>query len=214
VGDLLDELAEPPSPGMGDAIPYLGETAIYEEILKVAARGKIVLNVSGTWVSRQPDHATDEDALRYVRSKAFRSGQEMRQIQMSLPAAVGGTTVTAPGASLPVVTVEPQVTHPGPGSLATPGQLGIPIPPSVGGGSVTIDSPVPQTVQTKRTDEPNTGINLTGSFEKWGIDSGTILNHAKVEFEGLSVQQLKQILQRLPSSVKASLEVSYPEEKS
>ena len=32
VGDLLDELTEPPPPDTKDAIPFLGETAIYEEI--------------------------------------------------------------------------------------------------------------------------------------------------------------------------------------
>ncbi len=45
MGDLLDELSEPPPPGTKDAIPFLGETATYEEVLKIVARGKVVVNV-------------------------------------------------------------------------------------------------------------------------------------------------------------------------
>ena len=52
VGDLIDELTEPSPLYNKDAIPFLGETPIFEEILKIVARGKIVLNVSGTWVGR------------------------------------------------------------------------------------------------------------------------------------------------------------------
>lgn len=32
---------------------------------------------------------------------------------------------------------------------------------------------------------------------------------ARLEFAGLSVQQIKQLLQRLPSNLRATLEVSY-----
>lgn len=213
VGDLMDELTEPPPPGTGDVIPFLGETATYEEILKIVAGGKIVVNVNGTWVGRQPEHASDEEALRYVRPRAFRSGQEMRQIQLGLSGAVGGTTVTGPGPRPPVPapgqTGEPPTSSGG----QPPGGTGpVIVPPIGGGGSTTTVPPVSPTIQVKRTDEPNTGINLSGCFERWNIPSGTVLDRAKVEFEGVNVQQLKQILQRLPSSVKASLEVSYPEE--
>ena len=212
IGDLLDELTEPPPPGKGDTIPYLGDTSIHEEILKVAARGKIVLNVSGTWIGRSPEHAAEDEALRYVRSKAFRSGQEMRQIQMGLPAVVGGMTVTAPGAK-PLAPSATTGSAPLPSGGPAPGETGTVVAPPTGGdGSSTPTPPRPATLQTKRTNEPNIGINLTGYFEKWGVPSSTILNNAKVVFEGLTVQQLKQILQRLPSSVKASLEISFPEE--
>jgi hypothetical protein len=107
VGDLLDELTEPPPPDTKNAIPFLGETPIYEEILKIVARGKIVVNVGGTWVGRLPEHSSDEEALHFIRSRAFRSGQEMRQIQLGLPAAVGGTTVAGPGPQPPVLPPQP-----------------------------------------------------------------------------------------------------------
>lgn len=212
VGDLLDELAEPPAPGTGDAIPYLGETALYEEVLNLAARGKIVLNVNGTWVGRQQDRTTEKDALSHIRSRAFRSGQEMRKVRMGLPAAVGGTTVTGPGSRPSAVaagpTAVPQIT----GGVPVPGSDPVATPALGGEVSGTATSAVPGTMQIKRTDEPHMGVNLIGYLERWGTPSGTLLNSAKVEFEGLTVQQLKQILQHLPSSVKASLEISYSEE--
>ncbi|MBI3326463.1 MAG: hypothetical protein HYZ81_07160 [Nitrospinae bacterium] len=213
MGDLLDELAEPPPSNAGDAIPFLGDTGIYEEVLKIVAQGKIVLNVGGTWVGRLHEYESDDQALRHVRSRAFRTGQELRQVQLGLPAAVGGTTVAGPGPRPPDVTSGPTVVAPTPEGVPTPEAPGpVVIPPREGDGSIPVAPSVPEGTQTRQTDEPNTGINLSGFFERWGISSGTILSHTKLEFEGLTVQQIKQILQRLPSSVKARLEVSYPKE--
>jgi hypothetical protein len=79
----------------------------------------------------------------------------------------------------------------------------------VGEGTTPGAAPI---AKTQRADEPQLAINLAGCFERWGIDAGTTLTSAKIEFKNVNVQQVKQILQRLPSSLKASLEVSYNEE--
>jgi hypothetical protein len=216
VGELLKDLCEPPPSNTSDAIPYLGETALYEEILKVAATGKVVLNVGGTWIGRLPEHEDESTALTYLRSKAFRSGQEMRQVQLGLPSAVGGTTVTAP---------RPQpleVTSPTPIPVVSPPRVpysegGIPASTFEEGAITPLEPASPPEVKppkTLSTEEPATGINLSGCFERWGVPSGTTLSSAKVTFTDVSVQQLKQILQRLPSSFRASLEISYHEEES
>gem|GEM_PF-3290591 len=63
-------------------------------------------------------------------------------------------------------------------------------------------------LETNRTDEPTTGINLSGSFEKWGVSSTQVINSARIEFNDLTAQQIKQILQRIPSTFKAMLEIS------
>jgi len=217
VGELLKDLSEPPPPNTSDAIPYLGETALYEEILKVAATGRVVLNVGGTWIGRISEHEDENAALMYIRSKAFRSGQEMRQVQLGLPSAVGGTTVTAPRPQPPVMT------PPAPVPTVTP-----PREPYDEDGATTTSRPVvdegdvtppepnsPPIVKpptTRSTEEPATGINLSGCFERWGVPSGTTLSSAKIEFRDVNVQQVKQILQRLPSAFRASLEISYQEE--
>ena len=206
VGDLLDELTEPPPPDTHDAIPFLGETPILEEILKIVARGKIVVNVGGTWVGRLPEHSSDEDALRFVRSKAFRSGQEMRQIQLGLPALVGGTTVTGPGTPPPVLLPQPPT-----GGGTQPPVVPPVTPPTTPIGPVPL---VTGTTEIHRTDEATTGINLLACFEKWGVDPNTVLDMTKIEFTNLTVQQVKQVLSRIPSSFKASMEATFTKNRS
>jgi hypothetical protein len=217
VGELLKDLSEPPPPNTSDAIPYLGETSLYEEILKVAATGRVVLNVGGTWIGRLSEHEDENAALIYIRSKAFRSGQEMRQVQLGLPSAVGGTTVTAPRPQpLAPVSSTPGSTSPSPQESKLGNGTPLPPTPAVE-EEETVSSepqlpPVAKPPAVLRTEEPATGINLSGYFERWGVSSGTTLSSAKIEFKDVSVQQVKQILQRLPSAFRASLEISYQEE--
>jgi hypothetical protein len=226
VGTLMDDLLEPPPPNTGDAIPYLGEVKLYELVLDIAAEGALVLNVGGTWIGRRAEDANDEDAKRSVRARAFRIGQEMRQIQLGLPGAVGGGAVTVP--QVPVIITpsnntstetaggygqtdtiengaakEPKVVREGPpenGWTATNNTLVEPPP---------VIAPV---IQTKRTAEPATGINLSGAFEGWGVAVTQTIDTARIEFSGLTAQQMKQILQRIPSTFKATLEIAYKEE--
>lgn len=222
VGSLMDDLTEPPPPKTGEAIPFLGETKVYEFVLDIAASGDLVLNVGGTWIGRRPEDTTDEDARRYIQGKAFRTGQEMRQIQLGLPGAVGGGTV--PGTDLP----SGDTTQPGTGGTTTPkptGDDGNP-PPSGGGtagengepkghdgtGGGASPKPVPIS-KNKKSEGSATGINLSGCFESWGVPTSQTIETATVEFSGLTVQQVKQILQRIPSTFKATLEIAYKEEE-
>ena len=218
VGSLMDDLAEPPPPNTGDAIPFLGETKTYEFVLEIASKGEIVLNVGGAWIGRRSEDTSNEDALRYIRSKAFRTGQEMRQIRLGLPDAVGGGTVTAPGK--PVGDIHPIAPPPGRHSGGTSSQPHPPAedgsqPPPVtaepeGPGGETI-SPPTQVIRTKQTEEQATGINLSGCFEKWGVSSTQTIESAKIEFTNLTAQQVKQILQRIPSTFKAAMAITYKE---
>jgi len=218
VGSVLDDLLEPPPPNTGDAIPYLGETRIFEAILKIAADGDIALNVEGEWICRKKENATNEDALRYIRQKAFRSGQEMRKIQLGLPAQIGGGSVATDksskkektgeipgGADKPVV-----IPHPGNGGERTGSKDGTPVGPVID-NEPPGKPPIDIVENTKRTDEPASGINLSGLFEKWGIQPDQTIDTARLELKGLTAQQIKQILQRIPSSFKASLELIYTE---
>ena len=220
VGSLMDDLIEPPPPNMGDAIPFLGETKIYEFILDIAAGGDIVLNVSGTWIGRRAEDISNEDARRYIRSKAFRTGQEMRQIQLGLPGAVGGGTVTVPAVPAAGTQTGAGVVIP-PEAISGNGNLFPPTTPSDGGivggtgepgGIVGITPPATLLdTKSKKSAEPATGINLSGYFETWGISSNQLIESARIEFSGLTAQQIKQILQRIPSTFKATLDITYKE---
>lgn len=220
VGSLMDDLVEPPPPNGGEAIPFLGETKTYELILAMAAEGTIVLNVSGTWIGRRPEDATSEDSLRYIRSK-YRTGQEMRQIQLGLPGAVGGGTVTVPPSTVEISRPNIGSSHI-PGSVTKPGDetnSGFTSTTSNGegenyGASGTDTSPQPENfsiIKSKKYDEPAIGINLSGCFESWGVSPTQSIESARIEFSSLTVQQVKQILQRIPSAFKATLEITYKE---
>lgn len=213
VSKLIDGLREPPPSPDKNAIPFLGDTTLCEEILKVAAKGKIVLEVAGTWVRRLPEHADEDEALRYIRPKAFRGTQEMRQVRLALPAAAGSGAVPGPTPAQPPM-------PPGPGGLFPPDQTtpGGTQPPGTGptptptpGGATPPSPSVPPVIPAlvRSTNGATTVVNLIGSFEQWGVPADVALDTTKIEFEGLSVQQAKAILQRLPSNVQAKLEVTY-----
>lgn len=222
VGSMMDDLTEPPPPNAGETIPFLGETRIYEFVLDIAAHGDLVLNVSGTWIGRRPEDTTDEDALRYIRGKAFRSGQEMRQVQLGLPGAVGGGTVAVPkvpgvGASLPganenfssEVNGSDSIPYPTGNTGAAFGKVGEP-----SGHTGTGETPPPvfvPTLKSRKSEEPATGINLSGCFETWGVPTNQSLETTRIEFSGLTAQQIKQILMRIPSVFKATIEIAYKE---
>ena len=213
VGSLMDDLIEPPPPNTGEAIPFLGETQIYELVLTIAAAGDLVLNVGSTWVGRRSEDATNEDALRSIRGKAFKTGQEMRQIQLGLPGAVGGGTVTVP-ATPAGGTAPPSVPGGGPPYPVAPPGAGNASGTSADSGTTpdTDDTPIVPPVpvtRNKKSAEAATGLNLSGCFETWGVPAGHTIDSARIEFSGLTVQQIKQILQRIPSSFKASLEIAY-----
>ena len=134
-------------------------------------------------------------------------------MQLGLPSAVGGTTVAGAKPPVepvvvlaPIVTPTPQVTP-----TVKETQSGLTLS---GGeqGAITLPEPQPKPASVRRTEEASTGINLTGSFEKWGLSADKQMEATKLEFKDLTVSQIKQILTRIPSSFKAFLEVSFGEE--
>jgi hypothetical protein len=216
VSSLFDGLAEPPAPGGGEAIPWLGEIGLYEQLLQFAAEGKIALNVGGTWIVRRPEETSFEDALRFFRNKAYRSQQENRNVQLGLPGVAGAGAIAPP----PVAQPTPPGTQPSDGAPMTPVY---PETPPMEGSPLaepttepriipeipSFDDAVPPPPITKKTDAPISGINLSGCFETWGIPDDQGIDSVKVEFTGLTPRQMKQILIKIPSAFKAMMEISY-----
>lgn len=203
VGELFRELAEPPTVATRDAIPFLGDTQTYEELLRLAARGLIAVNIANTWLTRSHEDDDDDAAYRRIRSRAFRSGPEQRAAQIGLPAVAGGGAVagsppapTPPAATpAPGTPGQPPATPPGtPPAGQPPGQTSLPLPP---------------VTRTERTTAESNTISLIGQLEAWGITPDQTLTSAKVEFTNLTAQQLRRILQQVPSAHRANLEVSY-----
>lgn len=212
VGDVLDELAEPPSAAGAECLPFLGDIHIFERILEVVAKGRIVLNADGAWIAPLAEHESYASALPYIRSRAskFMHDQAMRKTQLGLPNEVGGAVIPGP---------KPQPSAPAPSPIPSPIQ---PLPPIVPAGGVPgfVPDPgsdgvmaVPETgLATQGSGTAATGINLMKSLEDWGLKPNQQIESLTLEFGQLTVQQARQLLQRLPSTMQAVLRVAYEEE--
>ena len=220
VGAFLSELKEPPVKSGAEPVPYLGETYIYEQILRVAASGKIYLNVGGSWLGKKSDHANDQVTLQMLRTKASKRGKELYDILLGKPDVVGTDTVTLPPqppattiSSIPDFPVAPSVN----GS-------GIPVSRLSGDGPIcggVIEFPgddLPGTIinvepATVKRSEEKTTLNLSGELENWGLAAADKIPLARLEFKGLTVKELKILLQKLPPTTRAILEVTILEGK-
>ncbi|SPE58503.1 conserved hypothetical protein [Verrucomicrobia bacterium] len=203
VGDLFRELAEPPTSPSAVAIPFLGDTHIYEELLRLASRGHLAINVNNTWFARNHEDQDDESAFRRIKRVAFRSGAEARLAFIGPPAAAGGGAV-AGAAQQP----QPVPMPPGQPPAAQLGQLP-PAQPGQAPGPDQAALPLVPAPQTRRTDTETITLNLIGQLELWGITPDKVLTVAKVEFSNVTAQQLRRILQQIPSGQRANLEVTY-----
>jgi hypothetical protein len=220
VGAFLSELKEPPvKPGV-EPVPYLGEIYIYEQILRVAATGNVYLNVGGSWLGKKSDHANDQVTLQILRTKASKRGKELYEIILGTPDVVGADTVATPqqppattATPIFVYPVAPPVTGPvtqvsepaGDGPICG-GIVGIPVN-DVPGATTSVKPAI-----VKRSDEKTT-LNLSGEFENWGLAAADKIPLARLVFQGLTVRELKTLLQKLPPATRAILEVSIPEGK-
>jgi hypothetical protein len=221
VEDLLKHLSEPPAQPTVDAVPFLGAEKIYEELIRIAVAWKLALNVGGNWFKRLPEHKDDDEARAYLK-RAYRSGAEMNSVLLAHPPMVGGGSTS--GTQAPSTTPTPS---PSPSSTPAVGSAGSPdlfadptsprgataqAPASSEGGSTTPVSTVAEPVFTSRkTEAPASGVQLSGSFDQWGVPSDGQLQAAKIEFANISVPMLKKVLAGLHSSLKASLEVKFEE---
>jgi hypothetical protein len=196
-----------------DAIPYLGDSANYEQILRVAAQDRVALNVNGTWYRREAGQ-TEEDALRFFKQRAFRTGKELHDVQLGDPSKVGSTglTVTVPTNPSLFPTVIPPVTV-GDGTA----------PPVVIGDGDSTSTTVILTPGTDDTDTPaipvirrslgaKSGVNLLGELEKWAFADAQKVTQASLTLTGISIKDLRDLCIKLPPKLLAELQIILPPE--
>ncbi len=202
IGDVIDNCLEPTP---GEVLPYLGEKKLLTAIQELAANGKIAMNLDSTWHARKAGQSTDE-ARAFIRNKTTRSGGELRKILLGPVSAAGGGAVVSP---VPVPPPQP---------------IPPPLPPqptvTITGGGTTQPVPLPPIIPVEPTPkektlhaDPTNGVTLVGNFEKWGLKPSSKLKTASIRLDGVTVQMLKSFIQRLPSTCKAALDISYDEEK-
>ncbi len=227
IGALLTELKEPPVRAGANPVPYLGEIETYEQILRIAATGQVYLNVNGSWLGKKPEHSNAEAVLNVLKNKASKRGRELNEIILGLPAVVGGGAVAPPpvppasppslvehGNLFPINPVtNPPIPSPGQqpgnGNQGAVGSAGIAPSTGEGAGTSSNESPGSNSTVIKRSEE-KTVLNLGGEFDTWGMESTQKITQTRLEFNGLTVQEIKQILRRLPPTTRAVLELELP----
>lgn len=221
VGVVLSLLRGEPLAGH-EAMPYFGGTQTYEDILGVASKDKIALNVGGTWFHRE-DGETEDAALARLRQKTFKIGKDLRAIKLGLPSQVGGGGIVAVAPSA----VSPGTNPPGalPGGSPVMPPVGLPaaspvVSSSPGGMGVGGDGATPSaTPAIEPTQAPpvihktlgaKSGVNLLGDIEIWGYPDKLHITQASLTINGLSIKDLRDLCTRLPTKIKAQLQITVP----
>jgi len=188
---FIGELQEPAISGK-HCIPWLGEVAAKEKVLRLCAAGKIAINVRGLKLL-QANPGESEDAV-WIRIKGdLGSGKDLEQTTMLLPGATnqsGGAVPLTPGTS-----TSPTVTPP---ATTTGGQ---PTNPFTLTGQTQPAGPTFKPFGTP----PKTPVNLLGEVEKWGISAATNVTNVNLNVSQMTGAQLNELLKKLPDGVTYSL---------
>ena len=203
LGKLLRELQEPRPAGQ-DCIPWLGETAMKERILRLCARGKIAINLRNLEHLQTHAGEDEESAWRRLRPKLSYTGRQLDEVFLMEPSAVpatGGTTPPAPqppaggnggdifgGGTVPT----PGVQEPRPGTAPTP----TPAPGGIFGGTGSTAKP-----RIPLSNPPTSPLNLIGKLEGWGIGPATPVAEVSIKVSAATGAQLKELLKKLPDGM-------------
>jgi hypothetical protein len=205
VGKLLRELQEPRPAGQ-DCIPWLGETAMKERLLRLCARGKVALNVRGMEYLQTHPGEDEDTAWRRLRPKLSLTGRHLDDVFVMLPSAVpatGGATQPSPpttaggglfggdGTAAPTPPTPPM-----PGGDGTTSSPPDPAPGGIfGGGGPTTPSRIPL------ANPATSPLNLIGKIESWGIGPATRVADVSIKVSAATGAQLKELLRKLPEGM-------------
>lgn len=209
VGKLLRELQEP-RPAGKDCIPWLGETAMKERLLRLCAKGKIAINVRGMeYLQIHPGE--DEDAAwQRLRPKLSLTGRYLDNVFVMLPSAVPATGGSAPPSSppdgIPLGTDTTPILGVGepspigfPTSAPTPGRI-------FGGEGNTAKPRIPL------SNPATSPLNLIGKIEGWGIGPATKVADVSIKVSAATGAQLKELLKKLPDGMTFELNLEKEED--
>ena len=206
LGKLLRELQEPRPAGQ-DCIPWLGETAMKERILRLCARGKIAINLRNLEHLQTHAGEDEESAWRRLRPKLSYTGRQLDEVFLMEPSAVpatGGTTPPAPqppaggnggdifgggGTTTPPAPPASGDNTPGTGTSPNGGDI-------FGGGTSSTTKP-----RIPLSNPPTSPLNLIGKLEGWGIGPATPVAEVSIKVSAATGAQLKELLKKLPDGM-------------
>ena len=203
VGKLLRELKEPRPTGQ-DCIPWLGETAMKERILRLCARGKIAINLRGLeHLQAQPGE--DEDtAWKRLRSKLSYTGRQLEEVFLMAPSAVpstGGSTPPAPPPAVGAGGLFGGGATPMPPGVNEPPAGGQPAPVPGGGGIFGGGTSAGGRPRIALKNPPTSPLNLIGKLEVWSIGPATPVAEVAIKVSAATGAQLKELLKKLPDGM-------------
>jgi len=213
LGKLLRELQEPRPAGQ-DCIPWLGETAMKERILRLCARGKIAINLRGMeYLQTQPGE--DEDsAWKRLRPKLSYTGRQLDEVFLMEPSAVPTTGGSTPATPTPTSGGEAGGLYggeapppPNPFGGDTASADGTQPVDGIFGGSQTQPGIKPRIPLSNPATSP---LNLIGKLENWGIGPATKVVEVAIKVSAANGAQLKELLKKLPDGM--TFEISLEKE--
>ncbi|OLU32852.1 DUF499 domain-containing protein [Pseudomonas sp. PA27(2017)] len=202
LGKLLRELQEPRPAGQ-DCIPWLGETAMKERILRLCARGKIAINLRNLEHLQTHAGEDEESAWRRLRPKLSYTGRQLDEVFLMEPSAVpatGGTTPPAPqspagassngsggdifggGTTTPPASPVGGDNIPGSGTSPNGGDI-------FGGGTSSTAKP-----RIPLSNPPTSPLNLIGKLEGWGIGPASPVHEVRLASIGSANSRLVDAL--------------------
>ncbi len=214
VGKLLRELQEPRPAGQ-DCIPWLGETAMKERIVRLCAKGKIAINLRGMELLQAHSGEDDDLAWKRLRPKLSYTGRQLDEITLLLPSAAPSTGGSAPATPQPGAAPQgdglfgnPTAVSPvhDEGSKDDAGQGTPPPPASIFGGGSAAGTKARTPFSTPAT----SSLNLIGKLEGWGIGPATKVADVAIRVSAANGAQLKELLKKLPDGM--TFEISLEKE--
>ena len=202
VGKILKELKEP-RPGGHDCIPWLGETAVKERILRLCARGKIAINLRGMEYLQALPGEDENSAWVRLRPKLSLTGRHLDDVFLLLPGAVPASGRASPpkpfgetpngglfsGSSIPnIAPADESMAAPVDGASAPTDDAGI------------FNSGESRT-RTSLANPPTSPLNLIGKLEGWGIGPATPVSQVTIRVSSATGAQLRELLKKLPDGM-------------
>ena len=189
---FISELQEPSIDGK-HCIPWLGEVAVKESVLRLCAAGRLAINLRGLELLQAEPGESEDAAWTRIKGCKLGSGRDLEQTILLMP----GATPHSGGASPPSVPV-PVVSPTGPAPVVTGGMPVNPFGPIA-------PVPPPQPKSQPYGTPPKTPVNLLGEVEKWGIGTATTITNLNINVSQMTGAQLMELLTKLPDGVTYSL---------
>jgi hypothetical protein len=188
---FISDLQEP-SIGGKHCIPWLGEVAAKEKVLRLCATGKLSINLRGLELLQAQPGETEDTVWNRIKGK-LGSGKDLEQTILQPPGATPQSGGTAPAQPTTPPTVQTPVTRPGGDTPANPFVPGT-VPP-------------PPLIFKPFSAPPKTPMNLLGEVEKWGINPSTNVANVTINVSQMNGAQLTELLKKLPDGMTYSLDL-------